>query len=207
MKIFFKKNTGYTIIETMISVSLFLVIVTISVGALLNANLVHRKSQDMRSILDNLSFVMEDISRNLRTGYNYHCFRGGDFIPVFTSPLVSSPNSCGDDQGGWAVAFEFPNGSTTNHDDQGVYVIDSTGKILKSTQGPYSSSNFIQLTPDEIVIDPSASGFSVLGAESSLFFDEQQPLINIRLVGKIVYKNIDTPFSIQTSMSQRLVDI
>ena len=65
------KQTGYTIIETMISVSLFLIIITIGMGALLNANLLHQKSRDMRSIMDNLSFIMEDMSRNLRTGYDY----------------------------------------------------------------------------------------------------------------------------------------
>src|SRR5687768_16395176 len=67
---------GYTIIETMISVSLFIVITTIGMAALLNANAVHHKSRDMRSIMDNLSFVMEDMSRNLRTGSEYHCFSG-----------------------------------------------------------------------------------------------------------------------------------
>ena len=42
-------------------------------GALLNANLLYNKSKDMRSILDSLSFTMDDMSRNLRTGLNYYC--------------------------------------------------------------------------------------------------------------------------------------
>src|SRR3989339_2244393 len=76
---------GYTIIETMIAISLFLVIIMAGMGALLNANLLHQKSQNMRSIIDNLSFIMEDMSRNLRTGYDYHC---GDFSNI------ESPQSC-----------------------------------------------------------------------------------------------------------------
>ena len=47
----------------------------------------------MRSILDNLSFIMEDISRNLG-GSSYHCFVAGDVIPSVTSPIVSTPKSC-----------------------------------------------------------------------------------------------------------------
>ena len=45
----------------MISISLFLVVVVFGMNALLNANVVHQKSQDMRSILDNLSFILEDM--------------------------------------------------------------------------------------------------------------------------------------------------
>ena len=125
-----KKESGYTIIETMISISLFIIIVMSGLGALLNANLLHQKSQGMRSIMDNLSFVMEDMSRNLRTGYNYHCFVTGDVIPNTTSPVVSTPKSC--PNGGWAIAFESGNGNPGNNDDQWVYYI-ANGKIFKST--------------------------------------------------------------------------
>src|SRR5574343_971807 len=84
--IYLKNNkSGYTIIETMIAVSVFLVVIMIGMGALLNANSIHQKSQNMRSIMDNLSFVMEDMSRNLRTGYNYHCS---------DSSNIETPQSC-----------------------------------------------------------------------------------------------------------------
>ena len=187
----------------MIAVSLFLTITTAGMGALLNANLLHQKSQSMRSVLDNLSFIMEDMSKNLRTGSSYHCFISGDIIPLSTSPIVSTPKSCAN---GWALAFEPSGGLASNNDDQWVYYIDDTGKIFKSTAGPYIVSNFIQLSPDEVVIDTDASGFSVLGAEGKIG-DSQQPFITIRLVGKITFKNVVTPFSLQTSVSQRLIDV
>ncbi len=195
-------RNGYTIIETMVAVSLFIVVVMAGMGALLNANLLHRKSQNMRSIMDNLSFVMEDMSRNLRTGYNYHCFVAGDTIPSSTSAVVSTPKSCAN---GWALAFEYAYGVPANNDDQWVYYIDNTGKIFKSTQGPYIVSNFFQLTPDEVVIDP-ASSFAVMGAEG-VAVNSQQPFITIKLIGRITFKNVVTPFSLQTSVSQRLADI
>src|SRR5690349_21503437 len=98
------KQEGFTIIETMISVALFIVITTVGMGALLNGNLLYQKSQDMRAIIDNLNFTMEDMSRNLRTGYNFHCFTGTDSIPVTTDATLSAPKSCS--TGGWAIAFE-----------------------------------------------------------------------------------------------------
>ena len=86
---------GFTIIETMIAVSLFLVIVVIGMGALLNANLLHQKSQDMRSILDNLSFVMEDMSRNLRTGYDYQCLLSASVPTSNPTPIADTQNCLG----------------------------------------------------------------------------------------------------------------
>ena len=202
-------EAGYTIIEMMIAISVFLVVVMTGMNALLNAGVLHRKSQDLRSIMDNLSFIMEDMSRNLRTGNNYHCFSALDSIPSSTSSLVSTPKSSPvvNDKGinCWGISFEPPTGNPADHDDQWVYYI-SAGKVFKSTDGPYVASSFNQLTPDEVEID-SISGFTVLGAESPSNGDTQQPLVTIRLVGSITYKDSVTPFSLQTSMSQRLIDI
>ena len=188
---------GYMIIETMVAVSLFIIIVMSGMNALLNANLLHQKSQSMRSVMDNLSFIMEDISKNLRTGYNYYCITGSDDLSNVSTR--KSGQSC------WGVAFESAAGSTSNPNDQWVYYIDNFGKIFKSTQGPYVVSNFVQLTPDEVVIN-SVSSFSVLGAES-ISTNQQQPFVGIKLVGSITFKNIITPFSLQTSISQRLIDV
>jgi len=187
------KGGGYTIIETMIAVSLFLVIVMTGMGALLNANLLHQKAENMRSILDNLSFVTEDMSRNLRTGYDYQCFDSGHTI--LSPATLGIPRSCGS---GWAIAFEYQYGDIPTYADQWIYYI-AGGKIFKSTNG---ANNFVQLTPDEVIIDP-ASSFSVSGAEPG---DNHQPFVTIKLVGKIIYKNIESPFSLQTSVSQRVLD-
>ncbi len=201
-----QQQKGYTIIETMIAVSLFLVIVMSGMGAILNANLLHQKSRDMRSIIDSLSFAMEDMSRNIRTGYNYHCVLSSDSTTPTLAEL-STPKSCAN---GYAIVFESSNGSVADLSDQWIYYIAS-GKLYKATHGPYTDPNtdpasgFVQLTPDEIVFD-SVNPFSVLGALPP-GGDSQQPLVTIRLSGTITYKNIVSPFSLQTSASQREIDI
>jgi len=211
-----KRNTGFTIIETMISVSLFIVIVMAGMGALLNANLLHQKSQDMRSIMDNLSFVMDDMSRNLRTGYNYRCITSESDLSSYN--IIATAQS---GQNCWGIAFENQNGTPYEYDpvtrllldrhgeDQWVYEIVSELRgsvtihyIRKSTD---SGATWVQLTPDEVYID-GISGFSVLGAEPPSQGNKQQPFVTIKLVGTITYKNIITPFSLQTSVSQRALD-
>jgi prepilin-type N-terminal cleavage/methylation domain-containing protein len=177
------RKNGYTIIETMIAVSVFVIVVMIGMDALLNVGVIHQKSQNTRSLIDSLSFVMEDISKNLRTGTSYHCIDDNG-VSSFTIPH-SCPN------GGTGISFKSVNGY------QITYTIGSS--IDRSVAG----GTLIPLTPPEIVIDPS-SGFFVMGAELS---DMGQPLVTVRLVGEIFYKNVSTPFSLQTSVSQRLIDL
>ena len=182
----------------MIAVSLFIIIVMIGMGALLNANLLHQKSRDMRSVIDNLSFVMEDISRNLRTGYNYYCITGNDTVPSVSAS--KSGQDC------WGIAFEPSGGGNVwayeivSETISGV----TTHYIRRSTD---AGATWVQLTPDQVVIDTLASSFSVTGAEPPSEGDQAQPLATIRLDGKILFENIYSPFSIQTSASERLIDV
>lgn len=200
-----KKQSGYTIIETMIAISLFIIIVMAGMGALLNANLLNNKSQSMRSIMNNLNFIMEDLSKNLRTGYNYYCVTGKDTLTDVS--ITKSGTDC------WGIAFEYQDGDKMNPDDQWVYYIgpdtsikDEPIAIWKSTTGPYDTDSFIKLTSDEIIIDATKSIITVNGAEPPPG-DLVQPFVTIKLVGSIFYNNVVTPFSLQTSISQRQVDI
>ena len=53
-----KQNKGFTLLELMVSIGLFVVIVTIGIQAMLNTGNNYRKTQDMRYSMDGLSFVM-----------------------------------------------------------------------------------------------------------------------------------------------------
>ncbi|MFA6520566.1 MAG: hypothetical protein WCT44_03095 [Candidatus Paceibacterota bacterium] len=186
-----KQSEGYTIIETMIAVSLFVIIVTVGMNALLNANVLHNKSQDMRSIIDSLSFAMEDISKNLRTGYDYHCIDDGDLALIDSHSCIT----------GTGISFKSSSGL------QFIYYLESGAfgdNIFKSVAGDPA----VQLLPDEVVID-SVDIFTVSGAQSTTAPtpDFNQPFVTIRLEGHIDYKDTSTPFSLQTSVSQRGIDI
>lgn len=209
MKIFFLKNQnrGYTIIETMISISLFLILVITGIGSLLNANVVHNKSRNVRAIMDNLSFIMEDMSRNLRTGYNYRCYYGEDTASWSYPDLeIDSPRSC---DGGHAIAFEEAiSGDPLNDGDQWVYKV--SGNPLTIYKSVDSGEHFVPLHGPEVIIDNDVLTFSVLGAEPPTLSNggnKQQPLVILKLAGNIIYKNLDSPFSLQTMITQRLVDI
>lgn len=194
----------------MIAISIFLIVVSIGMNGLLQSNLVLNKSRDMRNIMDNLAFIMEDMSRSIRTGYNYRCF---DENLVWDGSYagdgsLESARSC---EFGHAIAFEEAStGANGNPIDQWIYRFgyDSvTGgfTIYKSVDGGFT---FYPLSDPKIVLN-ATSGISVLAAEpqSADPVNDGQPFVIIRLSGEIDYKGIKTPFNLQTSVSQTLIDI
>lgn len=195
----FKKNGGYTVIETMVAVAVFTIIVSTGTASLLRANMLHNKSADMRSLVDNLSFVMEEMSRNIRTGFNYRCVTNGVY-----NTNQETPQSCATGAG---IIFEHSFGDAGDVNDQWAYKVESTNggvsyNISKSTDG---GANWVQLNASDVALS-AVSGFSVLGAPPPAG-DTQQPLVSIRLVGSITYNGVVSPFSLQTNVSQRLVDL
>ncbi|HEU0085761.1 MAG TPA: prepilin-type N-terminal cleavage/methylation domain-containing protein [Candidatus Paceibacterota bacterium] len=186
--IHFNKNTqgGYTIIEMMVAVSVFLVVLMYGMVALLNSNMLQIRSKDAHSMMDNLSFIMEEISRDLRTGYDYHCIDDNN-----TS--ASSPHSCSFGRG---ISF-MP--SSDIETERWAYNING-GVLMKSIDG---GNSFYPLTSSDISIH-EASGFSVLGAEPPP--SKGQPLARVFLEGTINSRGGVTTFSLQTTVSQRLLD-
>jgi len=183
-------RAGFSLIEMMVSVAIFSLVMTIGGAAVLNQSAAFKKTQHLREINDNLAFVMEEISRHLRLGSNYNC---GSSLPI------EEPNDCLSDA---EITFEHVFGDPDKSDDQWVYRIDNK-KVQKLKNEPGKINTFQDLTPPEVEIDSNLSGFSVFGSKST---DTLQPRVLIRLAGVINYKDGQTPFNIQTTVSQRLID-
>jgi prepilin-type N-terminal cleavage/methylation domain-containing protein len=73
LKTFSSKKSGFTLIEIIVSLALFSVVVTIAVGALLILIASNRQLQNEQSVLSNLSFALDSMTREIRTGSNYFC--------------------------------------------------------------------------------------------------------------------------------------
>src|SRR3989339_478463 len=132
-----KTQPGFTIIETMIATSLFLVVMVIGVGSLLNANSISHKNTDERTVLDNVSFALEEMSRNLRTGYSYHCELNGDALVA-----PEKAQSC---DLGYLIAFEDTHGSPDDVNDQWVYKIDAGTNGLNISKSIDSGVSWVEL--------------------------------------------------------------
>lgn len=197
-----KQNKGFTLLELMVSIGIFLVIITIGIQAMLNTGNNYHKTQDLRSSMDGMSFVMEEMARNIRLGSHYHCkaFTGSMELPQDCSTLSENALS---------LAFENVDGTPydetgANLEDQFIYrfsEVDGFGKIEKSVDG---GDTFLDITPIDVDIDLSKSGFSVFGSETP--DDLLQPSVLIRISGTVLTKTTSTNFSIQTTVSQRAIE-
>lgn len=164
---FIKKQQGFTLIEVMVSVTIFVVVMLVGVGSLIDVNKAHKATQNARSLIDTLNFAMEDMSRNLRLGYDYYC---GD-ISSYTADTSKNPkNDCPDDASS-SIIFEpmngkFPDGlSSPNTNNQVVYFIeeDNNQKLtLKKMTGLGSNSEVSEMISPDIELDDT-SGFRVFG--------------------------------------------
>ena len=64
------KNRGFTLIEMMVSVSIFVIVALIVSGVLVQLSAAYKKAQAMRLLMDNLNFALEKINLELREGVN-----------------------------------------------------------------------------------------------------------------------------------------
>lgn len=64
-------QNGFTLIEMMVSVSIFVIVAFIVVSTLLTLSYSYKKAQKLRILMDNLGFSVQSISINVREGANY----------------------------------------------------------------------------------------------------------------------------------------
>mgnify|MGYP006374901583 FL=1 len=212
-----KTSKGFTLVEMMIAIGLFTVIMTIGIGAIIGVNATHRKTQTMRAVIDNLSFLMEDMARSIRLGDSYYCNLDGapDYSDLANLSDPQNPQASQDGGSGAnlcdSISFEpFWNPQLSNVSNQVIYYmteIDGVGTIVKKTdtQTDFSPSDWDPVTPVEMNIDLARSGFRVTGAEDPS--DARQPKVSIVLVGTVRLSGAFTEFNLQTTVSQRSLDV
>jgi hypothetical protein len=192
----------------MISIGLFTVIMTIGISAILAVNNTSKKTQAMRAIIDNMSFVMEDMARSMRLGDYFVCVPAGaptlgDVWDGTTQRTADAPlnSDCK------SISFEpYWDFQPSNYENQVAYYINNGAVWKKSdTETSFLSQDMVPITPAEIYIDENKSGFTVTGSSRA---DTKQPLITIVLSGTITLPGGGTTdFNMETTVSQRSLDV
>jgi prepilin-type N-terminal cleavage/methylation domain-containing protein len=176
-----KNKKGFTLIEVMVSVSIFTIIATVGMGALLSINRSYRQSQSRRIIYDNLNFVLESMTRMLRTGRAYYCGKGGSLGEV---------HDC--EQGGTTISF------VNNEGQQVIFSLNTSSDTIDRTikgDGPYP------ITTNGLAV--TRLMFYVVGSSPE---DNIQPSVYISLEGEITDKGQSSPLALSTMVSQRALD-
>jgi prepilin-type N-terminal cleavage/methylation domain-containing protein len=179
-----KNNKGFTLVELLTSLTVFVVVVTVASGIFISAIRAQRRALAYQELLDQTSYLMEYMSRAIRMAkkdFDGNCM-GGD--PNLNYKISSS--------GG--IVFENYNGDCQEFYAQG-------GKLweLKASGSP------VELTSDNLEV----LTFNIGSDDSWDQDDNLQPRItlflHIKRVGTTPEEQPD--IEIQTTISQRKLDV
>ncbi len=188
-------RSGFTIIEMIIAFAIFAIVMVISVGSFVSLMEANHKAQTLKTVVNNLHFALENISRNVRTGTNYHCGFSGS--PIDPRDCASEPSS--------RLIFRARSGEYV------LYEL-SAGAILRAKDKNPSAllvfENRIPITAPEVAID--TLNFYVDGADNTddKAGNKKQPRVLMVVKGSMKGKSkVPSRFDIQTLVSQRSLDI
>ncbi len=174
-----KSQQGFTLIELMTSITIFIIVMTISMGSILSIFDANRKSRSLKTVMNNLNLAVENMSKEMRFGRNYSCGLGYSI----------TPQNCpeGDD----SLSFLSSDGEQITYELSG-------GAIEKQV----GIEDSVAVTSPEVVIDDLTFYALGSGVGNSL-----QPKVVIRVSGHSGSGRSRSDFIIQTLVSQRALDL
>jgi len=180
---------GFTLIEMMVSVALFSVVMLVGMSALFTLVSENKRAQALNSVITDLNFSLESMSRTIRTGYAYGCnFSVGSDCPSGSNRLQLTTII---NNAEYRVRYRF-------RESGGRGFIER--QLVPLAGG--SSLGWIEITSTNVDIEEF--NFFVFGANGS---DAYQPRIMIALSGKAESNEEISDFSIQTTVTQRVIDL
>jgi prepilin-type N-terminal cleavage/methylation domain-containing protein len=202
-----KKLKGFTLIEVMVSVSLFAMVMTLSLGAILSIIDGNKKAQAINSVANNLNFAVDSMVRDIKTGYSYTCTAG--VFPLFNegsnSNIPNGQNGCtGQETDSVSLV------STITGERRGVQYfreedpITKMGKIMKKTQDKNGVQAEYPVTSPEVNV--KTLRFVVNNPISDLY--QGQPSVFLVIEGTSAVNPTEaSDFKIQTFISQRNLNL
>lgn len=181
----------------MVALALFTIVVLAAVSSLYTVNSTARKVEAMRSVMDNLNFAIESMSRTIRTGSNVVCGGTASVSNTCTfGPDMSNFSNPGD-----RISLTSTLGAQTDVEYR-LWIVNGRGEIQKRTfQNGAWPDTWIALTAPEI--DVQKLSFYVDGTEPG---DEIQPNVIIMVQG-VATSGVDAaPFAVQTYVSVRAAE-
>ncbi len=187
-----KTKKGFTLIEVIISISIFIIVMVVSATSMLAVVSANRKAHAQKSIMDNISFALETISRGARFGSEFSCAAD----PVNVTNCVTTPGGL----------FRFK-------DQYGTYHLYSlvNGRVAvqkNATLASLAASTVQYITAPEATITSLAFHVDGALAGRNSATSDYQPwaIVLVRGYSGATPKT-RTDFYLETSVSQRKYDI
>lgn len=196
-----KFTTGFTLVEMMVAIAVFSIVMVTAMSALLNVIDANNKARAIKTAINNVSFALEGITKDMRVGTNYLC--GTDLATVI-SAKGSNGLDCDYATGGSVIGYRSTRAEKISGKYNYAFYRFNNSKIEECLEKIgttcLTSSDFSPITSGEVAIATS-SRFYVIGANTA----GKQPRMIMTLSGIAGAKaKIQTTFDLQTSVSQRI---
>lgn len=200
----YTKQSGFTLIEILVSTTIFIIVMVMAMGALLSVSAASRKAEAVKTVMDNLNFALDSMTRSIRTGDTYNCGSGS------SPPSSPTPTDC--PAGGTYLVFQADasaqTGCTTGSSCVVTYCLGDAISVLCGNTGTsilrnINNSGLVAITAAEVTIDKLT--FYVKGAPRG---DSIQPKTTVTISGHTKSSGTapDTTFNVQTTVTQRIYD-
>ncbi len=184
-----KAGKGFTLVEMMVAVSLFSVVMLVSVGSLLSLIDASKRAQGIQSIMNNMNIALDGMVRAMRMGQAYEVSNGGhelSFTPFGEDPISGDR---------WTYSFVVDSSGTG----------EERGRLYKEYYPDgFTASVTVPLTAEEVDID-----YVQFYKSTDVDGDTRQPRVVMIVRGKAGFgkQKTTTTFNIQASATQRLLDL
>lgn len=183
---------GFTLVELIVSVTIFTAVATIAVGALVTLDNASRESRAMRIIMDNANSAVDSMSRTLRMGVRINCgcntandATGNNCYFTNYGQSAGVANQC--------ISFYGPTGQSASMSKVQYRFGSTTNSVDRSING----GAWEQMTAPEVQV--TGMNFFVNGSQ----VDQLQPIVTMIMRGVAHASRKSTPFSIEASVSPR----
>ena len=188
-------NKGFTLIELIVSIGIFTVVVIVALGAIITIIDANRKARTLTTVMNNLNFTMESMTRAIKTGTGPEII-GSTFCVMEIDPSKSS--GVGNEFLRRAVFYkrEVVNGKGQIH--RKIYNTEASPGTRNCSSPGTTLQDYTSITSKGVNINKF--DVSVYGNRGN----SSQPRVFLLIEGDVeVNDKISSDFAIQTTISQR----
>lgn len=195
------KKGGFSLIELLVSVSLFTVVLTVAIGSLLVLIGANNRAQSMQQIMSDLSFAIDSISREVRTGRGLYCNESGEGIP---SPDMDQFSTKDCEEGVYLSIYEGGQSLTAGESSNRItFRYNSSDERIERRLG---DSAWYPITATDVHVTDMF--FYVADSATGDSGNEVQANATVYIEGYVGDRETDeSSFAIQTTISRRIIDI
>ena len=201
------RQRGFTLVEMIVSLMIFSIVAVVALAALVKIIDANNKAQTIQAAVTSLSFSLDAMSREIRTGSNIYCVNSNDGSFDPTDPPPNSSNCpLNQSSGQNLIVFQSARASTAESACRLWYAYFFTGTVpvqLEKAEQPSNSTDCDDSFSSDSYTSVVPSNVTLTAYQLSVSTD-QYPLVFVELSGTAGNKEqTKTYFSVQTAMSPR----